>query len=516
VTGLARILWCGALLAVFACERDTLEPPRIEQVEPATGGRGTRVRILGSFPIEPYVSVHRRPDSPVVASYVGRLGAHVLDGLVRTDRGTLEATVPADLSLGTHALEIEGPTGTARLERAFSVSAPELGCRTSAADRINAFGGSGGATDTGLAAPVVLFQDDFTTNLPNRGGAVSALGVNGPYSLGGYVDPCNADATRFLVVDRSNHRVLVYDGVPHSADTEPMAVVGQTGFESGSANGGQASTNDVGLDEPVYASVCSDGKLFVADRNNNRVLGWYRVPESSGAAADFVLGQADFVASAPGGGATGFNQPYAAHCIDDRLVVVDKMNHRVLIYDAIPHSTGAQPELVIGQPDFNQNAAACTAAGLHEPYEVLLHGGRLYIADGANSRVLQYDAIPTTNGAAATAVIGQPDFVSCAVNRGITPSAATLNWPNALGVSDDSVLAVCDHFNDRVVFYSLPLTIGGNAFAQLGQPDLTTTGTVGPPTQGSIDGCKGLLFDGSYLWVAEVSNDRVQAIPLSY
>jgi len=41
-------------------------------------------------------------------------------------------------------------------------------------------------------------------------------------------------------------------------------------------------------------SVCSNGKMFVTDRSNNRVLVYNRVPTANGTVADFVIGQPDF------------------------------------------------------------------------------------------------------------------------------------------------------------------------------------------------------------------------------
>ncbi len=84
-------------------------------------------------------------------------------------------------------------------------------------------------------------------------------------------------------------------------------------------------------------SVCSNGKMFVADRNNNRVMVFNRVPTANGAAADFVIGQPDFVMNGAATTATGLNHPYAAYCMANKLFVVEQGNHRILVFDPISH-----------------------------------------------------------------------------------------------------------------------------------------------------------------------------------
>ena len=53
----------------------------------------------------------------------------------------------------------------------------------------NELGASGGPVDTGLAAPVLLFQPDYASMAPDLGGAVQRGGVDEVYSLGVYLDP---------------------------------------------------------------------------------------------------------------------------------------------------------------------------------------------------------------------------------------------------------------------------------------------------------------------------------------
>ena len=52
------------------------------------------------------------------------------------------------------------------------------------------------------------------------------------------------------------------------------------------------------------------------------------------------------------------------------------------------------------------------AKSMRGPQGVWIQNGRLYVADTQNNRVLIFNRIPTSNGAAADVVLGQPDFTT--------------------------------------------------------------------------------------------------------
>src|SRR5687768_2194311 len=68
-------------------------------------------------------------------------------------------------------------------------------------------------------------------------------------------------------------------------------------------------------------------------------------------------------------------------------------------------------QLVIGQADFTATLATVNATTLDLPFgNVSVAEGRLFIGDYDHHRVLGYNAVPTSNGAAADFVLGQADF----------------------------------------------------------------------------------------------------------
>ena len=378
----------------------------------------------------------------------------------------------------------------------------------------NDFGGSGVVLNSSIAAPFVLFQNDSVSRLVNRdGGAVKPNGVNDIYSLGAYVDPNDSNRVKLFVNDRLNHRVLIFNTIPHDATALPDVVLGQADFASGTPNAG-AGTSAVGFNENVHMSVCSNGKMFVSDRNNNRVLVYNQVPTVNGTAADFVIGQPDFVTNTSATTATGLNHPYATYCMANKLFVVEQGNHRILVFDPIPTASNPIASYVIGQPDMGTGTPGCTEGKLNSPYEILRHGDTFFIADGGNQRVLEFDTIPTTTGATATAVLGQTTFTSCLQNKGnALPSASSLAWPNGLA-AQGNLLAVSDHTNNRTMLFDLPVITNQSASKQLGQPDFVTATNVTPPTASSVTTTKGLIFDQQYIWIGDGGNHRLAVIPL--
>jgi hypothetical protein len=378
----------------------------------------------------------------------------------------------------------------------------------------NDFGGSGVVLNTSIAAPFVLFQDNATSRMINRdGGVTKQSGVNNIYSIGAYVDPNDSNRVKFFVNDRSNHRVLIFNNVPQDTAALPDVVVGQADFDSGTANAGGV-TSAAGFNENVHVSVCSNGRMFVADRNNHRVLVYNRVPTANGTAADFVIGQPDFMSNGSGTSATALNLPYAAYCMANKLFVVEQGNNRILVFDPIPTTSSPAASYVIGQPNFTDGTLGCTEAKMRSPYEILRVGDTFFVADGGNHRVLRFDTIPTTTGATANAVLGQMDFTSCSPNKSLAaPTDQTLHFPNGLAAKG-GLLAVSDHTNNRIMFFDLPTATNQSASAQIGQPGFVTATLFDPPTASTVRSAKGLIFGQQHIFIGDGQNHRLAVIPL--
>jgi len=178
-------------------------------------------------------------------------------------------------------------------------------------------------------------------------------------------------------------------------------VLGQPDFTTTNINLTQG-----GLRSPT--GVASDGRFIAAaDTDNNRVLIWSRIPTSNGVPADVVLGQADFTHnSIPAGGiptAKSMRGPQGVWIQNGKLFVADTQNHRVLIFNSIPTSNGASADLVLGQktlttfvePDLTKNSNDATSNNMSSPVSVTSDGVRLYVTDLGHNRVLIWNSIPT-------------------------------------------------------------------------------------------------------------------------
>ena len=144
------------------------------------------------------------------------------------------------------------------------------------------------------------------------------------------------------------------------------------------------------------SGVASDGNvLAVADTNNNRVLLWLTMPMSSSTPPDVVLGQPDFTTVTPGTSATKMRGPQGVWVDEGKLFVADTQNSRVLIWNSIPTSNAASPNVVLGQPDFDtrpepdltQSNFEPSATNMLDPVSVTTSNGRMFVSDLGFERV---------------------------------------------------------------------------------------------------------------------------------
>ena len=193
---------------------------------------------------------------------------------------------------------------------------------------------------------------------------------------------------------------------------------------------------------------------------------------------DTVLGQTDFDSFGPGL-ADGVQNPSALHSDGTTLAVADTDNNRVLIWRAIPTMNGTLPDVVVGQPDFETNSPRTTAEGMRGPQGVWIDSGRLFVADTLNGRVLIYNSIPTSNGAAANIVLGQPDFDTRPepdiTKSNVETTASSMLDPVAVTVTDGQMFVSDLGFSRVMIFSSVPTQNFSPADVVVGQVDFETS-----------------------------------------
>lgn len=163
-------------------------------------------------------------------------------------------------------------------------------------------------------------QANFASNRSGNG----AAGLNDPRDVA-------VDSTGLYVADSGNHRVIHYRVGNPVADR----VYGQPDFAASSvlANQGLANPTAETLNKPTQVALDSTGELFVADRNNNRVVYYppYSQTGTNGAQAAGVFGQKGFTTSSSSTTAGGFHGPGGvAVDTSENVFVLDIFNQRVL------------------------------------------------------------------------------------------------------------------------------------------------------------------------------------------
>jgi hypothetical protein len=251
---------------------------------------------------------------------------------------------------------------------------------------------------------------------------------------------------------------------------EASTVIGQSNFTSSSSGPTQLSpTNPQDV-------IIVNNKLILADQGNNRVLIWNQVPTQNGTPADVVLGQPDFSSNTANNGgrsASTLNTPSSVSSDGTRLFVADRGNNRILIWNTIPTSNQALADIVVGQTNFSNGSNNCTVSTLNAPESVFTDGTRMFIADASNSRVLIFNQIPTVNTPSASLVLGQPNFTTCIPNNG-GASAKSMQYINGI-FYDGGKLFVAEETNNRILIWnSLPSENFALADIVVGQPDFTS------------------------------------------
>lgn len=360
-------------------------------------------------------------------------------------------------------------------------------------------------------ASVVLGQPDFVTTTVNNNATQNSL--RNPQGVA-------SDGVHLVVADTDDNRVLIWNQIPTSNNQNADVVIGQANFTSNGLPGNTPSASTLRGPEGVWIQ---NGKLFVADTQNNRVLIYNHIPTTNGTAADVVLGAPNFTTfvnpditqQQTGATASTMLAPVSVTSDGTRLFVTDLGFNRVLIFNSIPTANGAPADVALGQPDlvssvannaFTGSAATSStdttdkevavlcktangidlasppnptypsqcSATLNFPRFALNAGGKLVVADGGNDRLLIWDKTAPTTGSSADVIIGQ---ISDQFNTA-SEAADSLRTPVSLAW-DGTNLYTSDTYNRRVLIY----TIGTNAVANEGirnaaSLDITATGSI--------------------------------------
>jgi len=263
------------------------------------------------------------------------------------------------------------------------------------------------------------------------------------------------DGNKLLVSDAGNNRVLIWNTIPVSNGQPANVVLGQPDFVTSTSGTGNSK-----FDTPQGIFVSRDGKLIVADRYNNRVLIWNSIPAVSNTPANVVVGQPDFNSITSGNSASKMSEPWGVWVTTDgKLLVADEQNNRVLIFNQVPTTNGASADIVVGQTGFGTSIGGTTNSRFYAPVGVTVTPeGKMVVGEFQNNRVLIFSSVPAANGASADVVLGQNTFTA-ALDFAPAGLPARNNFLHPYNVSTDlngRIFAAGRDMNRILVFGDLP------------------------------------------------------------
>ena len=350
-----------------------------------------------------------------------------------------------------------------------------------------------------VGAVMVIGQSDFSVRDANRG-----ADDPGDNTLSEPQFACRYGDMLF-VSDWGNHRVLVWNQFPEENGEPASIVLGQGDFSDCLENRGISTTLDemtsglgdenlegFTISKPEEDTISSpagisviDGKLYVSDSGNHRVLRWNGLPSEDGEVPGLVMGQDNLECGEAnrrglvGSGSLFF--PFSIRSGDDQHVIVaDKDNHRVLIWQKIPFNDGWNADVCLGQFGMDEREPNrgdfdnVTPETLSFPTAAFYddESGKVFVVDQGNNRVLIWNKIPSNNGVPADLVLGQKDFYSREINGGLGMKRADsvgMYFPTDV-VYGRKGLFVSDTGNNRVLVWNeLPTENGQPADLVIGQ-----------------------------------------------
>jgi sugar lactone lactonase YvrE len=222
------------------------------------------------------------------------------------------------------------------------------------------------------------------------------------------------------VGDRNNHRIRK---VTRAGVVTTVAGAGTAGTADGAAGVAQFNT-------PRGVAVASDGTIYVADSNNNRIR---RVTPSGDVST--LAGSTQGFADGAGNGAL-FNGAWGiALADDDTLYVADALNHRIRRVSTVDGTV----ETVAGNGTPGSLDGTGASALFNTPTGITVGAdGALYVSGGGRVRRV------TLDGTVTTVAGGTMGFANG------TGAAARFNHPRGLALAPDGSLLIADRMNHCV------------------------------------------------------------------
>jgi sugar lactone lactonase YvrE len=310
--------------------------------------------------------------------------------------------------------------------------------------------------------------------------------INQPHGLG------FDQAGNLYIADTGNHCIRKVDssGIIHTV----------AGTGSGGYDGDGVPATTTRLKEPMGVFVDTNGDIYIADTENNRI----RKVDSAG-----------IIHTAAGTGSDGYNgdgmaatsaklrKPEAVWVdADGNITIADTENHRIRKVDSggIIHTVAGT-----GSGGYNGDGITATSAKLNKPSGVQVDGdGNITIADRDNKRVRKVDAgnlIHTVAGDGNSGYNGD----------GIPAVTATLDRPNGIYVDAGGNLYIAETDTNMRIRKVDAATQEITTVAGNGQEGYW--GDAVPPTQAMLNAPRDIYVDAAgNLYLADTDNHRIRMV----
>ncbi len=340
-------------------------------------------------------------------------------------------------------------------------------------------------------AGAVTGSDTITT--------IAGIGTGGFSGDGGQATSAQLNSPLGVAVDQGGN-VYVADvlnnRVRRITPAGQIATIAGTGTAGFSGDGGQATSAQ--LNTPYGVAVASNGDVYIADVNNNRVR---RV--TSAGTISTVAGTGTATSTGDGGQATSatlFAPIGVALDASGNLYVSELGAHKVRrVTTAGVISTFAGN----GTAGATGDGGQATSAQLNNPLGVAVDaGGNVYIADVANNKIRRVTAQGTITTFAGTGTAG-------ASGDGGPATAAQVNTPYGVAVDAAGSLYIGDTGNHKI----RRVTTAGTITTVAGTGAIGATGDGGPASSATLSTPTGVAVgrDGS-LYLSVTGAHRVRKI----
>ena len=241
---------------------------------------------------------------------------------------------------------------------------------------------------------------------------------------------CVDSAGNVYIADTNNHRVRKVDAITGIITKIAGTTIGSTGDGSAAI--------DAKLNRPTGVFVHSDGSVYIADEDNNRI----RKVDSSGIITKIAGGGTGL----DGGAAIAARLRFPHGVFVDsasNVYITDTYNRAIRKVNA---STGIISTIagIYNSIGYSGDGGAATLAKLHTPSGVFVHSdGTLYIADSGNHCIRKVD----TGGVITTiAGNGTPGYSA----DGVLATNGGLYFPFGLYVDSAGNVYIADSYNHRI------------------------------------------------------------------